>query len=100
MQRQRTDILSLDTLYPNFHPFHRTLLIDNHSDRIGKIGLRVKIFGQRKGIFCRAKLLDAVKSVSSQLLVAQTASHNIPPLPEHLNAVGCHFERALFQKLW
>ena len=93
VQRQRTDILPLDALHPDTYPLDGAILVNGHPERIGEIGLGVEIFGQREGIFCRAKLLDTVQSVNTQPLVAQTASHNIPPLPKHLDAVGCHFER-------
>ena len=93
MQRQRTHILSLNALYPYLHTLYGTMHIDDNPERFGKIGLRIEIIGHDERMVGRSQRMDTVERINADIIIIQTAGHDIPPQMENLDTIGSHFER-------
>ena len=93
MQRQRTHILSLNALHPYPHPLYGTMHIDDNPERFGKIGLRIETIGHDERVFGRSQRMDAVERINADIIIIQTAGHDIPPQMENLDTIGSHFDR-------
>ena len=92
VQRQRADILPLDALHPDTHPLDGAILIDGYPERIGKIGLRIEIFGQGEAAVGSLQADDPVELVDAQSSVGHAPGHDIPTLSKGLDTEWFYLE--------